>query len=164
MLSASPFLSLRLSANRGFMLQWGMEKRFSWKQEGREKLELTLTLDGDAINNVTMNCVGCLDFLEFSQDMKKQLQGSVKDLKPPQQNDHSSMIWREVILQIQEQWDLPVKQEELCHCRKVSTKRVDRSIVYGAHNMEEIRKRTSANTGCGTCKQDVEDLIHYRMA
>ena len=110
-----------------------------------------------------MRLKGCLEFLTLSQKMKAKLKGPVANLLPPTGTDHSSMIWREVISQIQEEWQLPVAQEELCHCRKISTEKVDRSIVYGAHTIEEVRKRTSANTGCGTCKNDVAEMINYRL-
>ncbi len=132
-------------------------------ESGREKLQLTLKIEGDEILAVSMKCVGCLDFMLMSQRMKEKLKGKVADLLPPPGLDHSSMIWREMIATIQTEWQLPVSQEELCHCRKVSTRQVDRSIVYGAHTIEEVRKRTSANTGCGTCKEDVAQMISYRM-
>ena len=140
-----------------------MEKQFKWHQSGREHLELNLTMENNAITGVTMKSIGCLEFLTLSQKMKAKLKGPVADILPPPGADHSSMIWREMISRIQEEWQLPVKNEELCHCRKVSTEQVDRAVVYGAHTLEEIRKRTSANTGCGTCKHDVEQLIQYRQ-
>lgn len=141
-----------------------MKKTVEWQQEGREHLKLELTLDGDSIKEVTMTCVGCLDFLNMSQLMKKNLHGSIQQIQPPSGNDHSSMIWREIIETIQEKWQNPVKQEELCHCRKVTTQKVDRAIVYGATTLADVRVRTSANTGCGTCKSDVVMLINNRIA
>lgn len=140
-----------------------MEKTISWNEPGREKLDLTVKLDGDQITNVTMKAVGCFDFLSLSQKMKEKLVGSIAELVPPPGQDHSSMIWREMIATLQEEWKLPFAHEELCHCRKVTTQKVDRAIVYGAHSVEEVRKRTSANTGCGTCKNDVQQLIGYRQ-
>ena len=140
-----------------------MNKNFEWSQEGRENLSLELKIEGNAIVGVKMSCLGCLDFLNLSQKMKKKLSGPIINLLPPSGEDHSSMIWREVISRIQEEWQVPVTSEELCHCRKISTQKVDRSIVYGAHTLEEVRHRTSANTGCGTCKDDVAQMINYRL-
>lgn len=140
-----------------------MEKTFSWNHSGRESLSLTLEIENNQIKAVEMNCIGCLDFMKLSQKMKEKLTGPIMDILPPAGADHSSMIWREVIGQIQEEWQLPVSHEELCHCRKIKTKQVDRAIVYGAHTIDEVRKRTSANTGCGTCKNDVEQMIGYRL-
>jgi bacterioferritin-associated ferredoxin len=140
-----------------------MEKNYKWDEPGREKLELQLTLENSEITGVKMKSVGSFAFLEMSQKMKAKLKGPIANLLPPTGLDPSAMIWREMIGRIQEEWQSPVTQEELCHCRKVSTERVDRAIVYGAHSLDEIRKRTSANTGCGTCKNDVSELINYRL-
>jgi len=140
-----------------------MEKSFNWHESGREKLDLKLQVDGTMIQSVEMSCVGCIEFLNMSQKMKTKLNGNIADLLPPTGSDHSSIIWREMIHRIQEEWLSPVAQPEICHCRKVSTEKVDRAIVYGAHTINEVRKRTSANTGCGTCKNDVEELISYRL-
>ena len=140
-----------------------MQKQFKWQEPGRESIELTIDIDGHQIQRVEMRLKGCLEFLTLSQKMKAKLKGPVANLLPPTGTDHSSMIWREMICQIQGEWQLPVTQEELCHCRKITTQKVDRSIVYGAHTIEEVRKRTSANTGCGTCKHDVAEMINYRM-
>lgn len=140
-----------------------MEKSLSWSEPGRENLELTVSIENGVINNVKMKAVGCLDFLKMSQSMKSKLQGPISDLVTPAGKDHASMIWREIILDLQEQWKFPVDHEELCHCRKITTQKVDRAIVYGAHSIEEVRHRTSANTGCGTCKNDVHLMIENRV-
>ncbi len=140
-----------------------MKKSFQWTEDGREQLEITLEIEDSAITHVDMKCVGCLPFLEMSQSMKTKLNGSIADLTAPTGTDHASMIWRQIISEIQEEWQLPVPQEELCHCRKVSTQRVDRAVVFGAHTIDEVRKRTSANTGCGTCKDDLMQIINHRL-
>jgi bacterioferritin-associated ferredoxin len=140
-----------------------MEKHYNWHETGRERLGLTLQIKDGVITHASMRAKGCLSFLTLSQKMKAKLLGPVGDLLPPSGKDHASMIWREMIAMIRGEWKLPVQQEELCHCRKISTQKVDRSIVFGAHTVEEVRKRTSANTGCGTCKSDVEALIENRL-
>ncbi len=140
-----------------------MTKTIRWSEPGRESLDLSLTIQEGQILGVSMKCKGCLDFLVLSQKMKSKLQGDITNLLPPPGNDHGSVIWREVVATIQDQWNIPIEHEELCHCRKITTERVDRAIVYGAHSVEEVRKRTSANTGCGTCKPDVEAMISNRL-
>lgn len=140
-----------------------MKKNYSWTQPGRESLEITLKIEDNNIESADIKSIGCLNFLKLSQQMKEELKGPISKLNLPTGQDHSSMIWREMIMKIQEEWQLPVSQEELCHCRKVSTEKVDRSVVYGAHSIEDIRHQTSANTGCGTCKDDVASLISYRL-
>lgn len=140
-----------------------MEKTYEWTDPGRESLHLKLQIENGQIQSVEMQIKGCMDFLLLSQKMKSKLVGPLADLLPPSGTDHSSVIWREMIARIQDSWSLPMEHAELCHCRKITTQKVDRAIVYGAHTVEEVRKRTSANTGCGTCKNDVQSMINNRL-
>lgn len=140
-----------------------MEQTFTWNQPGREHLELTLVIENDAIQSLQMKAIGCLSFLTLSQNMKKALIGPIADLSLPKGQDHENLIWQEMVLQIKGLWKIPVEHKELCHCRKVDTEVVDKAIVYGAQDIESIRRRTSANTGCGTCKEDVEKMINNRL-
>jgi len=141
-----------------------MEKKIlQWNEEGRESLRLEFKIKDGAIAEMDMKAVGCLDFLKLSQQMKTKLQGPIADLAVPEGSDHSSMIWREIIYQLKQEWQIPVTSTELCHCRRVPTKVVDRSVVYGAHSIEEVRSQTSANTGCGTCREDVLSIIGNRL-
>lgn len=140
-----------------------MKKTWKWDESGREKLEITLNVDGDQILGVEVHSTGCLAFLELSQEMKTKLVGTISQLQPPQGKDHPALIWREMILKMKGEWVDPYKDDELCHCRKIPTLKVDRAIVYGAHTIEEVRQQTSANTGCGTCRPDVLSLIENRL-
>lgn len=141
-----------------------MEKKIlQWNEEGRESLRLELKIKEDSIADIEMKAVGCLDFLKLSQKMKSLLKGPIAEIQVPEGSDHSSMIWREIIYQLKNEWQIPVTSTELCHCRRVPTKVVDRSVVYGAHSIEEIRSQTSANTGCGTCREDVLQIIGNRL-
>ena len=134
-----------------------------WQSPGRESLELNVKVENQNVSGVTMKCSGSLAFLRMSQDLKAQLTGPVDKIATPTGNTPGALIWREVLQKIQGSWKLPVEHEELCHCRKVNTAKVDEAIVYGAHTPEQIRKRTSANTGCGTCLADIESLIKNRL-
>jgi len=135
-----------------------------WQSPGREQLKIQVEIRSDqTIQSVTMHCLGSLSFLKFSQKMKTQLTGPLDALILPEGTETQVLIWREVLLKLKNQWKLPVEQEELCHCRRVSTAKVDEAIVYGAHDIVNIRKQTSANTGCATCLPDVEALLKYRL-
>lgn len=79
-------------------------------------------------------------------------------------NDHVDILLREFAQKAQGQWQFPYKEEELCHCRGVSLKIVDEAILNGAHSPEAVSRRTSASTSCGTCRQDVKNIIRYRVA
>ncbi len=139
-----------------------MIQHLNWSENGREFLDLHFSLENDEIVNVELKVMGCLPFLKLSQEMKSQLSGPIAQLSAPKGNSHEVLIWREIIQKIKGDWIEPVTHEELCHCRKITTERVDRAIVYGAQTVEEIRHRTSANTGCGTCLPDVKALLKRR--
>jgi len=134
-----------------------------WSQPGKDEITLNLRVSNESIAEVRYQCSGSLDFLRFSKEQAHQLKGKISDLKAPDGKSPSAIIWREIIAKIQGQWSFPLSHEELCHCRRVSAKAVDTSIVYGAHTLEEIRRRTSANTGCGTCLPDLETLLELRL-
>lgn len=53
----------------------------------------------------------------------------------------------------------PYPEEELCHCRAVKTEKVVRAIVFGAKNVDQIARETSAGTSCGNCRSDSQNII-----
>lgn len=55
----------------------------------------------------------------------------------------------------------PYDDEELCHCRVVTTSKVMNSIWYGAETTEDVARVTSAGTACGTCRPNSQKLIDY---
>ena len=117
------------------------------------------------MGSVKMRARGCLSFLRLCQKMKLQLSGPLERLRVPQGTQPWDQIWQEMVLRIQDQWEWPLPPEELlCNCRRVSVQTVDRAIVYGARSVGEVREKTSANTGCGTCLKSVELLINHRLA
>lgn len=78
-------------------------------------------------------------------------------------SDHVSILLRELILKLQNRFQLPYQEAELCHCRAVPTDVVDRAIVGGCHTTNSVARATSAGTSCGTCKPDTDSLISYRL-
>lgn len=49
--------------------------------------------------------------------------------------------------------------ELLCHCMRVERGRIVAAIRNGAESVEDLQIQTSACTGCGTCRWDLEELI-----
>ncbi|MER7110108.1 (2Fe-2S)-binding protein [Streptomyces sp. NPDC000229] len=47
----------------------------------------------------------------------------------------------------------------LCICAQVTEGEVARAVERGAHDLAAVREATEANTGCGDCAHDIEDLI-----
>lgn len=111
--------------------------------------------------NVKM--VGCTDFLDLMQTMRKNFGVDLKKWPVPEGIDHSSILVREMILKLQGAWNYPYDEKELCHCRMIDTDIVDQAIVAGAHTPEKVTRQTSASTACGTCRPNVQKIIDYRL-
>ena len=106
----------------------------------------------------------CHEFTSLMMSFKKNFGPNIVKWPLPQGNSHSEMIIREMILKLQDKWDYPYKEEELCHCRHVATQTVDEAIINGAHSSELASLWTGCSTACGTCKPEVEKMINYRLA
>ena len=54
---------------------------------------------------------------------------------------------------------LPPQDRKICFCHNVLESQIVMAISEGAVTIEEIRKRTKANTGCGGCEFEVRDIL-----
>ncbi len=106
---------------------------------------------------------GCPKLMSLIENFKKNFGADPKNWLLPEGNDHSAILLREFILRVQNKWQEPYAHAEICHCRQVSTKTVDQSIMMGCHTMDSIRRSTSANTACGACMPDIESLLATRL-
>jgi bacterioferritin-associated ferredoxin len=131
--------------------------------EQRDELHFYLKLRGDEIMASNLRAVGCPALLSLVKALRTNLHGSLKNVALPEGNSHAVLLIREVLLKARGEWKLPYEDVELCHCRAVPTVKVDGAIVTGAHTVLQVSARTSAGTSCGTCKPDIESLIHYRL-
>ncbi|GII65321.1 hypothetical protein Skr01_54060 [Sphaerisporangium krabiense] len=57
-------------------------------------------------------------------------------------------------------WDDPI----VCVCRHVSEDTIVRAIRAGADTLEKVRVTSGANTGCGGCAEEIEELIEDVMS
>jgi bacterioferritin-associated ferredoxin len=131
----------------------------------REKLRLRLEVETDGrILSGEFTGVGCRETLELMRDLRQHLNGYLlRDIALPKGKSHSAMLFRELILRAQGRWQFPYKDKELCHCRAVTTAKVDAAIIGGCHTVERVRAATSANTACGACRTDIENVMAYRL-
>jgi bacterioferritin-associated ferredoxin len=109
-----------------------------------------------------LKVIGCTELLELVRGLKKS-SPQVEKWSLPKGDSHANMLVRELILKVQGLWQFPITDPETCHCRAVPTEKVDQAVVCGAHEIEKIRRLTSANTACGTCFPDVQKIINYRL-
>lgn len=136
-----------------------MQKEFSAGIPGGDEVQVQVTFSQDGqITKSQWKVVGSLDLIERARTLQAGLRGPVMAIAPPSGTTFSELLLKELILKIKGEW--PEEPEpELCHCRNVPQKIVERAILLGAHTVEKVRQRTSANTGCGTCLPEVERLL-----
>lgn len=113
-------------------------------------------------NPLRLKVVGCEDLLQALRDYRKLYGDEVKLWPLPSGQQHQDILIRELILKLNGKWEYPYLQEELCHCRMVKTDFVDQAIIAGAHDLDIIRRQTSACTACGTCQPEIEKILKYR--
>ncbi len=131
--------------------------------QGRDRLQLQMNLVNGTIESAKLSGSGCSDFLNLLQAWRPKLTGSLETLELPQGDSHSSLLLREAILRAQGEWKFPYADEEICHCRAVSTAKVDAAIIGGCRSVRAIARETSAGTSCGSCRTDTEAIINYRL-
>lgn len=128
---------------------------------GRDQIHLEIQLEGTKIKTSKLTGIGCSRVLHLLVEWRPKISGDIQNIPIPQENDHASILMRQLILIAQNNWMPPYQEQELCHCRAISTERVNMSIIAGAHTPEEVSKKTSASTACGTCRPNVELQIEY---
>ncbi|MFN8847061.1 MAG: (2Fe-2S)-binding protein [Bdellovibrionales bacterium] len=125
--------------------------------KGRDRLEVT------SLNPFKMKVIACHYVFDFLDQQKKLYGNDLSQWPIPEGHDHASLLIKELILKLKGQWMHVYQHEEVCHCRNVSLESLEQAIFLGAHSPEMISKWTSATTACGTCRSDVEKILHFRL-
>jgi assimilatory nitrate reductase catalytic subunit len=47
----------------------------------------------------------------------------------------------------------------ICYCMKIHREELVAAVAAGARTVEELRKTTTAGTGCGTCRSELLALL-----
>lgn len=141
-----------------------MVRSYSATIEGGEEVHVEITVSGDVIMRKSWKVVGSLELLRLVRDIHNQNIKYISDFKSPQGGSPSVLLLKELILKIKDEWVDGDNDLEVCHCRKVSQASIERAVILGANTIEKVRKRTSANTGCGACMVDVQSLISKRIS
>lgn len=114
-------------------------------------------------NKFRMRAVGCPELLALLRKSQVQFGTDPRIWPVPSGVSHSELLLKEVLLKSRNQWTYPYEHLEICHCRAVATETVDQAIVAGAHSAKAVSRRTSASTACGTCREDVQKIIDFRL-
>lgn len=136
-----------------------MQTKFQVGVSGGDEITLTLTLNNQGhIEKSQWSVTGSLELVAAAQKFKAQIYGDPAALTLPQGTAFADLLLKELVLRIKGEWP-DGEGVELCHCRNIPQKIVERAILLGADTVEKVRQRTSANTGCGTCLPEVERLL-----
>jgi len=130
---------------------------------GGASVTLEVQESGGHITQTRWQAVGPLAWLDAVTELRPRVVGAVKDIPVPTGPSPAGLLLKKLILQLKGEWAGDTDDPELCHCRKIPQAVVERAIVLGAHTVEKVRQRTSANTGCGTCLPDVERLLEIYL-
>lgn len=133
--------------------------------EGRDFLEVECAGEDPRTPGpvLKVSMVGCTEFMDMMQMMKRNFGVDPSKWPLPETQDHSAMLLREMILKLRGEWKFPYEEDEVCHCRTISTQTIDQAILAGAHTPEIVTRQTSASTACGTCRPNVQKIIDYRL-
>lgn len=126
---------------------------------GGDEITVVVKINNGVIVSSQWRVVGRESLVEAVRQWKPTFQGSLTDLKVPTGTSLETLLLRQLVMKVKGTWGEQPSDPELCHCRKISQENVERAIILGAHTVEKVRQRTSANTGCGTCLPDIEDLL-----
>lgn len=139
------------------------EQKIKVEVKDREWLEFNFQIEQGRIKSAKVLAQGCLPLIHAAQKAAQSFEGqNVSDLKWAQTDEHWDQMILEAISRLQGCYELPYKEAELCHCRKVPTAVVNDAILLGAHTPEKVKAWTGASGGCGTCRSDVTNMIEFR--
>lgn len=127
------------------------------------EFEVRVTPSGQ-VEEVIWRGFGCGDLLSTAEKFASALRGQVlSDFCWNSGHSHSDILTQEILDKLTQKFKIPLVDEELCHCRKIATKKVDEAVVLGAHTPELVRSWTTASSGCGTCRPEVVKIIESRI-
>jgi NAD(P)H-nitrite reductase large subunit len=136
-----------------------MTKTFVAAIVGGDSVEATVTFEKESVRKIQWKVVGRLALYAAVDQLKPQMLVQKTKLPIPQGKEPEQLLLRELLLKIRGEWGDELSDPELCHCRKIPQINVERAIILGAHTIEKVRARSSANTSCGTCLPEVDALF-----
>jgi bacterioferritin-associated ferredoxin len=124
---------------------------------GRDEITIAPCIQG-----TEFSWIGCSIFCEIVQQWaSNQNSKDPREWTLPRGLDHASLLLKEALLRYRGDWSPPYSEEDICHCRRVTTRRVYDAILNGDHSLDTLRRTTSAGTSCGSCRRDLVALLDY---
>ena len=130
----------------------------------REWVEFEFEIDQSGlIQELKWLAFGCHNLIESATNAAKDFKNKKINQIIWQGTNHWDLLINEIISKVHGSFRIPIEDHELCHCRKIPTFVIDQAVVLGAHTPEKVRAWTTATSGCGTCRPDVEKVIQSRI-
>lgn len=111
------------------------------------------------LENSMISVRGPQELVDSVHNLKKKFGPDPQSWPLQISHENFGYLINEFILKVQGQFNLCYKHEELCHCRSVSTIKVLNVIKDGCTNLDDVMRTTLAGTGCGSCRQDIENIF-----
>lgn len=126
--------------------------------DNRDWIEIT-----EESGHKSLRASGCSQLLQLLEEFKRKHGQELDKWSYPQGTSHAELLLKEALQKMRGEFHFPYTHEEICHCRAVATHTVDQAILSGCHSIEAVRKTTSANTACGTCHADIDQVLKFRL-
>lgn len=124
---------------------------------------------GDGQDQITLDssknlyAIGCYELLNIVTTWRDKIVGPVEQWPLPEGVDHASLLLKELLLKAQGLWEPPIHEDPICRCCGINRSTIDRAILFGAHDIDQIRKVTMANTACGSCLPSLIKMVQHRL-
>ena len=57
-----------------------------------------------------------------------------------------------------------MRPRKICVCKSVSREEIIKAVESGCKNLEQVSDETEAATGCGTCENEVNQIIQAQLS
>lgn len=130
----------------------------------REWVEFEVELSPEGrVTEVRWRAWGCHTLIGTAEEAAHRIKTQMLEGFSWPGHSHSDLLITEIMDRLKAGFNPPYKGEEVCHCRKIQAEKIDEAIVLGAHTPEKVTAWTTASSGCGTCRPDVEKMIAFRL-
>lgn len=124
--------------------------------QGRDQIQIYKTDDG----KLHLKAKGCQQLQDTLTEHHQKFGHDLKSWQITQPKNHAEFLIKKLLNTIEGK-STPYSHEEICHCRMVSTQRVENAIFNGAGSIDALKRVTTASTSCGTCGPDLKKLLGF---
>ncbi|MDR0568323.1 MAG: iron-sulfur cluster assembly scaffold protein [Spirochaetaceae bacterium] len=147
-----------------------------------DQMLMLLVIENDVITGVRWKTYGCASAIASTSMLSEVVKGmGIKEaygIRPedlvaklgglPEYKIHCSVLGdkalRAAIDDYLEKTGRPglfkTPSQEICHCLGITDKDIENAFQQGARTWEALQQATKIGSGCGTCKEKAQELLH----